>query len=271
MKISLVSDIHAEFGYQELPGGEVLILAGDICELRTLRNEYHTTKTLDRKPGAFKSYDFFYHECAKYEKVFMVLGNHEHYHSRFDKTYDELKAILPANVTLLEKEYVEYKGVIFLGATLWTDLNKHDPITVYTVKDSMHDYRVIQNFYPEKNLYHKLTPDHTHRVHKETLEYFKQTIEANTDKQFVVITHHGPTYMSVHARYKGDYHMNGGFVSDLSNFILDHPNIKFWCHGHVHDPFSYHVGDTRVMANPRGYMPYEKENGFDPNFTVEIA
>ena len=36
MKIELASDLHLEFGPLELPGGEVLILAGDICEYRTL-------------------------------------------------------------------------------------------------------------------------------------------------------------------------------------------------------------------------------------------
>ena len=134
----------------------------------------------------------------------------------------------------------------------------------------MNDYRVIQNFYPEKSLYHKLTPDHTHRVHKDTLEYFKQTLEANADRPFVVITHHGPTHLSINEKFKSDYHMNGGYVSELSSFILDHPNIKTWVHGHVHDPVDYMIGDTRVLCNPRGYVPWEGGNGFDANFTFEI-
>jgi len=72
MKISLVSDLHLEFGYQEMPGGDVLILAGDICEARTLSKQFHSTKILPYAPGMLNAYDFFYHECAKYKKVFMV-------------------------------------------------------------------------------------------------------------------------------------------------------------------------------------------------------
>ena len=270
MQVNLMSDLHMEFSYQELPGGEVLILAGDMCELRTLYREFNATKLLDHKPGAFKSYDFFYHECAKYEKVFMVLGNHEHYHSRFDKTYNELKSILPPNVTLLEKEYVEYKGVVFLGATLWTDCNKNDTITIQTLQYSMNDFKAIQNFYPDKNLYHKLTPEFTIAEHRKTLEYFKTVLAECQNKPVVVITHHAPSSMSIHERYRNDKSLNGGFVSDLSEFILDHPNIKVWTHGHVHDQFDYMIGDTRVIAKPRGYVGHEDTSAFDPTFSFEM-
>jgi hypothetical protein len=270
MNITLVSDLHLEFGYQELPGGEVLILAGDICEYRTFKNEFHKTKLVDRVPGAFKAYDFFYSECAKYKKVFMVMGNHEHYHHRFDKTYNDLKAILPENVTLLEKEAVEYEGVLFLGATLWTDLNKGDPITVHVIKDFMNDYKCVQNFYPEKSLYHKLTPAHTVAEHRKTLQYFKFMLEEKRDMPVVVITHMAPSFMSVNEKVKRETVTNGGYASDLSEFILDHDNIKVWVHGHMHDGVDYKIGDTRVLANPRGYTPWEDGNGFVPGLYFEV-
>ena len=155
MKVSLVSDLHLEFGYQEMAGGEVLILAGDIAEARSIRKHHHSTKLVQDTPiEEFRCSEFFKHECAKYDQVFMVSGNHEHYHGRFDKTYDELKSILPKNVTLLENEVVNYKGVMFMGATLWTDLNKGDSITAFTLKSFMNDYKVITNHYPAKDVYH---------------------------------------------------------------------------------------------------------------------
>jgi len=270
MIVHLVSDLHLEFGYQELPGGDVLILAGDICEYRTLKNEFHKTKVIDRVPGAFKSYDFFYSECAKYKKVFYVMGNHEHYHHRFDKTYNDLKAILPENVTLLENEVVEYEGVVFLGATLWTDLNRGDPITAYTIKGFMNDYKVIQNFYPAQNAYYKLIPEHTVEVHRKTKQYFKTILEMNRDKPVVVITHMAPSFMSVNKKYAHETTTNGGYASELSEFILDHENIKVWVHGHMHDPVDYKIGDTRVLANPRGYIPWENGNGFEPGLYFEV-
>ena len=271
MNIQFVSDLHLDVGgFLDLPGGDVLILAGDICEAKELRKEFHETKLLGRKPGAFPCHDFFEFVVPKYKKVFMVMGNHEHYRGRFDKTYDELKSLLPGNVSLLENECEEYEGVLFLGATLWTDLNKGDPITVYTIKNFMNDYKVVQNFYPAKNLYHKLTPDHTAEVHRKTKQYFKTILEMNRDKPVVVITHMAPSFMSVNEKYLHDTVTNGGYASDMSEFILDHDNIKVWVHGHMHDPVDYMIGDTRVLANPRGYVPWESDNGFQPGQYFEV-
>ena len=271
MNITLVSDLHLDVsGFLELPGGDVLILAGDICEAKELRKEFHQTKVLDRVPGAFPCYDFFEFECAKYEKVFMVMGNHEHYRGRFDKTYFELQGLLPDNVTLLENEIEEYKGVMFMGATLWTDLHKGDPLCAWHVKSMMNDYKVIQNHYPAKDVYHKLTPEHTAEVHFKTKQYFKMMLEEHRGKPFVVITHHAPSFQSVNEKFKHDTTMNGGYASEMSEFILDHENIKVWVHGHMHDPVDYKIGETRVLSNPRGYIPWEDGNGFDSNFTFEV-
>lgn len=270
MNITLVSDLHLDVsGYLDLPGGDVLILAGDICEVKELRKEFHQTKVQDREPGAFPCYDFFHYVVPKYKKVFMVMGNHEHYRGRFDKTYAELKSMVPDNVTLLEKECFEYEGVLFLGATLWTDLNKGDPITVYTVKGFMNDYKAIQNYYPAKELYHKLTPEYTLAEHRKTLEYFKFMLEEKRDMPVVVITHMAPSFQSVNEKYKHETTTNGAYASELNEFILDHPNIKVWVHGHMHDPVDYMIGDTRILANPRGYIPWEGAQ-FLPDFYFEV-
>jgi hypothetical protein len=77
--------------------------------------------------------------------------------------------------------------------------------------------------------------------------------------------------MSVHEDYKHETDMNGGYASDLSEFILDHENIKFWTHGHMHDPSDYEIGQCRVICNPRGYRGYETQaNIFDPTVGFEI-
>jgi Icc-related predicted phosphoesterase len=259
MKIDYCSDLHLEWGGVTLPGGDVLVLAGDVCEIRSLRKDFHSTRVLPHKPGSHEHryYDFFYHECAKYERVFYVLGNHCHYHGKFHKSYEELKALLPDNVTLLEKETVEYRGVVFMGATLWTNCNNGDSLTMYTLKASMNDYRVIQNYYEGKGLYFKLQPEFTFRDHIKAMNYFRAELPKYADKQVVMITHHAPSFMSIGEQYKGEYHMNGGYASDLSEFILDHPQIKVFIHGHVHSTHDYTIGDTRILCNPRGYAGHE--------------
>jgi len=260
MKVNLVSDLHLEFGYQELPGGEVLILSGDIAEARTIlkaKQGYEADKAKVMDNHFYRGWEFFVDECSKYKRVFYVMGNHEHYHGRFDKTYHELKSVLPDNVIVLEKEHLEYNGVVFMGATLWTDLNRGDPVTTYTVKNGMNDYRVITNYYVDKGLYHKLTPEHTFHEHKKTLAYFKKTLDENVDKPFVILTHHAPSFQSVADEFKYDKHMNGGYASELSEFILDHPQIKIWTFGHMHHRHRYYMGDTLLVANPKGYCGHE--------------
>jgi hypothetical protein len=192
--------------------------------------------------------------------VFYVTGNHEAYHGRFDLTYDELKALVPDNVTLLENETFEYRGVVFMGSTLWTDANNHDQLTLYTLKHNMNDYRVIKTHNKSADIYHKLSPEITVATHVRTVNWFRDELPNHADKPVVVITHHAPSFMSISDQYRGpgDYHMNGGYASNLSELILDHPQIKNWIHGHVHSVHDYTIGDTRVLASPRGYKGHEQ-------------
>jgi hypothetical protein len=51
--------------------------------------------------------------------------------------------------------------------------------------------------------------------------------------------------------------MNGAYSSSLDEYILEHPQIKLWTHGHTHEDFDYMLGSTRIVCNPRGYHNYE--------------
>ena len=270
MKISYMSDLHLEFGYQPLPGGDVLILAGDICEARSYIKDHHSTRLADAEAGTYRYVDFFEKECAKYNRVLYVMGNHEHYHGRFDKTYEELKSRLPANVTLLEKDCVEHNGVVFLGATLWTNCNNADSLTLWHLKSMMNDYRVVQNHYKDRNIYHKLIPEVTFREHTKTMEWMRLMLSEHREKPVVVITHHAPSFKSVPPQYVHDKLMNGGYASELSEDILDNENIRYWIHGHMHDPVDYEIGSTRVLSNPRGYEGWDGPRSFDPNAHLTI-
>jgi hypothetical protein len=74
----------------------------------------------------------------------------------------------------------------------------------------------------------------------------------------VVVGHHAPSKASTHPRYADDTLMNGGYSSELSEFILDRPGIKLWTHGHTHEDFDYMIGGCRIVCNPRGYIGHEQ-------------
>lgn len=268
MKIDYCSDLHIECGAVTLPGGEVLVLAGDVAEARSILKDFHSTRALPHAPGSHQSryYDFFYHECAKYDQVFYVVGNHEHYHGRYDKTNEQLKAMLPSNVTLLECDVVEYKDVVFVGATTWTNANNMDSLTLYHLKYNLNDYRQIRNHFKFAEIYHKITPEFIVGEHVKTINYFNEVLPQYADRQVVMITHHAPSFMSISEQYRDDFHMNGGYASDLSELILDNTQIKVWIHGHVHSTHDYMIGDTRILANPRGYLGHEQ---CAENFTIK--
>ena len=76
---------------------------------------------------------------------------------------------------------------------------------------------------------------------------------------WVVVGHHSPSKQSTKPRYEKQVIVNGAYSSDLSEFILDRPQIKLWTHGHTHHEFDYMVGSTRIVCNPRGYIYYEEQ------------
>ena len=229
MRVNVISDLHLEFADLELPGGDVLVLSGDACESRTLRKYKYDPQNILNEQGDIKRLDraarFFNEEVTKYRRAIYVMGNHEHYHGKFSKTWHELIAEMPDNVEVLEQQMIEIDGVIFIGATLWTDCNKGNPMTYMVLKNGMNDYRAITTHM--NGIYRKLDPKDTHMEHIKTKEYIKTIAELNRDKKIVVCTHHAPSFESVHEHYKHDTDMNGGYASDLSEFILDHENILF--------------------------------------------
>ena len=282
MRVSVISDLHIDFADLTLPGGDVLILSGDVFEAKSFKKEIYNSEMVllehereDQRPDRF--YRFILEECsAKYRKVIMVMGNHEHYRFQFHKTYEHIKSQLPKNVHLLEKESLVLDGVLFLGATLWTDMNRQDALTMYHMQGAMNDYRQITMLNEEKHVYHRLQPEYTVKEHLKTLEYFRTALAENKQREggplpVVVVTHHSPSKLSIKPKYEKDVLMNGAYSSDLSEFILDHPEIQVWTHGHTHDTFDYQVGSTRVICNPRGYKYYEpRADEFDPTIGFDI-
>jgi predicted phosphodiesterase len=281
MKIQLVSDLHLDMYDMALPGGDVLILAGDICEAREY-GKANYNKDWVMKPGdnpgrrEDRYLRFMHEEVTKYNKVFYIAGNHEHWGTKMYKTHVFMRENAPANTTVLENEIYVHEGVLFLGATYWTDFNKGDGLTMYNAGAGgqsnstigMNDYKHIKHL--SHGIYRKLLPKDILEIHYKSRQYFNHILSENRQKEnplpVVVMTHHAPTALSIPEWYKNDYLMNGCYYSDQSEMILDNPQIKYWVHGHTHQKFRYNVGDdTEVICNPRGYYGYESSaNSYAP-------
>jgi Icc-related predicted phosphoesterase len=296
MKIALASDLHLEFGPLELKNDEsadVLVLSGDILVERDL-------DVWDRRQvefGCMREKSMMFHKfmqnCSnEFPHVVYVAGNHEHYHGDYANTIPELKRKLSylENVHVLDKEVFKVDGVTFIGGTLWTDMNKEDPLTLYHIKSMMNDFRIVSNSsrqvtfrasvpkdkpvgmsdtewlaLPIEERYRNefktreatFCPEDALEDHKAMMQFIQGVIEGRASDKFVVCGHHAPSRLSTHPKYANQDLMNGGYSSSLDEYIMDHPQIKLWTHGHTHEDFDYMIGSTRIVCNPRGYHGYE--------------
>lgn len=265
MKIAICSDLHLEFARLDLrntQNADVLILSGDIIVAEDIRR-HREDKADDTSIAKNIRYvnstvyrDFLSQVNSEFKRVLWVAGNHEFYGGKWSQTLDVCREISAeySNIFFMENDSIIFNDVLFIGSTLWTNMNSGDPITLQVVKGMMNDYRKITN---DEEGYRKLLPSDTVFRHKRSLEYIERAMAGTAGLPVVVIGHHAPCKLSTKPEYANDYCMNGAYSSDLSNFILDNPRIKCWTHGHTHDKYDYMVGSTRIVCNPRGYAGYQ--------------
>lgn len=285
MRIGHLSDLHLEFRnrhpslgpfymHGEDIGGDVLLVAGDLCVAlyyQMWRNDpgaRSTRKLLDYvKKNVFD----------KYRSVFYIAGNHEHYNGLFGQTHDLMRDYWKdTHVKVLENEFVDIDGVRFIGSTLWSDFHGGNPLSMENCRYGMNDFRIIYTKDPADMTYEErkhpfqnsFTPAMAITEHTVAKQFIVDTAK-RFDGPVVVMTHHGPTWLSLN-KERSDGVIDGGYCSDLSELILDNPNIKFWVHGHTHKSVDYMVGETRVMANQCGYAGESSWDAFKGPVHVEL-
>lgn len=296
MKIAVCSDLHLEFGALTLenPGDvDVLILSGDILVENDL-DEY-VQEQIDSGFARNRStmYHRFFQKCSEeFKHVIYVAGNHEHYHGDFKYTLSSLKKKFShlKNVHVLDKEVVTLDGIKFVGSTLWTNMNNEDPLTLHAIGSMMSDFRVIKNsnrfVYRNVPIYEydengrvkldekgyqiqvgmkkkeepsRFSPEDAVDENKKCFEFIKHVVSTVKEgEKLIVVGHHTPSKQSMHPRYAHDQLMNGGYHNFYEEYIMDHPQIVLWTHGHTHEKYDYMIGDTRVVCNPRGYIGHEQ-------------
>lgn len=261
MKVNAISDIHLEFfdkntKLPEIGEGDVLILGGDIL----------CARHLSKKGMSREIYLEFLKQCvSRYDNVIYLLGNHEHYSLNYDKTIKIIREHIPKEINVLENELIKIKDWVFLCCTLWTDFFNENPLEMMDSCRFMSDYRAIRI----DSTYRKLRPEDTLYFHKKSKEFLTEKVKEFKNDKIWIATHHAPSLQSIHEKYKSQP-LNGAFVSDLDNFILDNPQIKYFSHGHTHESFDYMIGNCRVLCNPHGYYNGVNSSDLNPNFIPNL-
>lgn len=233
MKTLIVSDLHLEFHKDKgkefislLPDAEMIILAGDIT-------------THSHFINVFSQF------AEKYSKVVHIAGNHEFYdyNTSIPDLLKDLSNQIP-NYYFLENEVLEIDGLRILGCTLWFPKSRDNG------GDYLNDFNVIADFEPW-----------VYEQNNRSLKFLQTQLKDPND---IVVTHHLPSYQSVHWKYQGSP-LNCFFVCNVESLIKE-KQPRLWIHGHSHESMNYKINETQILSNPFGYFPFE----MNPNFNSEL-
>jgi len=246
-RLQIFSDIHME-AYDNpnviwrfvQPKAKVAVVAGDI---HSKRFEQQLTEI-----------------ASRFEQVIAVYGNHEWY--RRDISWRADPTLLPDNVALLNPGVFEYKDVVFIGATLWTDFKNRDWFVMHAAQDNINDFHVIRSH----DYAHKFTSHMAAEKHEKEKAYIKLMIEKyrGTGKKIVIVTHFIPSYALVHPRWKdmGSDTLNYYFSAQCDD-LVEYSEAAAWVYGHTHNPGDAKLHNVRCVCNPLGY-PKERDQAGEP-------
>lgn len=245
--IQIISDTHLEFRTPKtLPlihkHADNLALLGDIG-----------------KPFMASYSHFLGEQALKFDNVFVIMGNHEYYHSSktADKVLEQAKRVCSQwnNVHLLERTaYNVTDQTVVLGCTLWSNMQSF-------VAGSIADTSKIKVA--------KQTPlvvDTYRQWHQRDVEWLQETLDQVQEqgKQAIVLTHHGPL-LDMSGQYKGSF-LDSAFTTDLSHLFK--PPLLAWASGHVHSNCDIEYNGVRSVSNALGYP--NEATGYKENVVIHL-
>jgi len=143
---------------------------------------------------------------------------------------------------------------LVVSATLWTNYFGETPKEIDEYK-FLNDKNYIKDWNAQRAL----------NCFKTQFTEIRRIVSTNWNKRIILLTHHGLSKQSISPRFAGGP-LNGSFVNDLDDWILQCPNIEVAIHGHVHQSFDYMIGSTRILCHPRGYPREDNYSGYHAKF-----
>lgn len=236
-----ISDLHIEFYTEKNPFdiqqcAEYLLLGGDIG------NPF------------LESYRLFLENVSKrFNKIFIISGNHEYYKNYIDETDTQIRYIcsLFSNVIFLQNEsYTINNNLKIFGTTLWSYIPSESEDIILS---SISDYNFIKNFKPSIS-------NNLHQIAVNALENEINNSEKNIN--YIVLSHHIPLLNLIPQKYKYCGEINHAFASDLN--IAKSEKIKAWVYGHTHTVSKI----DKYYCNPVGYPDENKYWSMNETFTI---
>jgi predicted phosphohydrolase len=254
--IQIVSDIHLEF-YKDnnFPiinrHAPYLIIAGDLAPIDKPRYK-----------------EFLEIQSKKFEKVFVLLGNHEFYSKKYsmDQLLQIARNICESfdNVILLDRNHYNItEKTTILGVTLWSDINSYSSYHINDFKNILIFPKETK--YPRNNLLNGLSNRNINLTKELYCEYFKRDVEYLTtqiellekeNKDVIVLTHYAPSLI-MNGKYYGNK-ISSAFSTDLE--YLFKPPITVWISAHIHSNIDTKINNIRSVSNCMGYK--DEDTGY---------
>lgn len=249
MMLWIVSDLHigrGNFWAPKVPDHDVMVIAGDVAgdHIDTLLSLF---------------------AMARWSEAPIVFapGNHDYFGVELHGWDGENRRLNDAGVHVLSSgQSIVIDGVRFVGATLWTDFGLVDRIyrSESWAARHMPEYQNVLG--PDGG---NLWPIHTSDQHVLHLARIEAVLADPFAGPTVVVTHHAPSPRSCWQPLEDSA---GAFASDLEDTVRQY-QPELWVHGHIHSHSDYHIGSTRILANPRGYQ--SPDHGEDSDFIEDLV
>lgn len=249
----------------------VLILAGDICEGWRAHTRY---------------FGFFDRLASRFFMVLWNAGNHEYYGHKLSLHHiQRIEGTVSKqwnNVAFMNNRHVLVRGqgepesewVSVLGTTLWTNMDRGNPIATFQASCVMGDYKHITHADVDRDFYRVLRVQDTMWHHEREWNWLRAEIEdiraRKPTRKILVMTHHAPSYQSIPQRYldRND-NLNHAYATNLPlECMTSLPNV--WIHGHLHDSVDYHLDTLHVRSNPFGYIGEHINKQYDPFAIIDM-
>ncbi len=186
-------------------------------------------------------------------------GQHEYYGFEFDaeRAAGRAAAAQFPNIHVLDRDAAAIDGAVFVGTTLWTDYRLYGErsadAAMMRAERGMNDHRVIRR----QDRHWEATD--ALAEHEQSSRWLETLLDAHGG-ECIVVTHTAPSIRSVASEYQADV-LSAAFASNLDHLV---ERTRLWVHGHTHAARDYQLGECRVISNPRGYVRFDEDAGFNP-------
>ena len=263
IQLQIMSDLHLEAPaaydtFEITPRAPILALLGDIGQTHD---------------GGW--IDFLERQLSLFHLVLLVLGNHEPYHSDWDKAKQQIQLFRESGskrqagqgeLILLDRGRLDVtEDLTILGCTLHSYI---DPEHEEHISFGLNDFYYIGNDWDVSK----------HRqAHEEDLVWLNDQVTSLArdapHRRIAILTHHSPC---VTANSIDPAHAKSPLASAFSSDLSQQPcwtseNVRLWAFGHTHFNCDFRDSLTgkRVLTNQRGYY-FAQAAGFDVDKVVTL-